>query len=41
MDHAITLGEVLGFIGIVGGVIALGAVLLGVIWLMNPFRSGH
>ena len=41
MEHAITLGDVLGFIGIVGGIIALGAVCLGVFWLMNPFRSGH
>jgi hypothetical protein len=41
MNHAITIGEVLGFVGVVGGIFALGALTLGIIWLMNPFRSGH
>lgn len=41
MDHAITLGNVLWVIvgiGAVGGF--LGAIFF-IIWLMNPFRTGH
>lgn len=41
MDHAITVGEVLAIIGIMAGVIAIPAVIFFVIWLFNPFRSGH
>lgn len=41
MQEAITFGHVLGFIGIVGGFFAVVAVLFGVLWLINPFRSGH
>lgn len=41
MDHAITAGDVLAIIGVMGGIAAAGAVLLGLLWLLNPFRSGH
>ena len=41
MSHAITIGEVVWFLLIVGGIIGAGAFLLFVVWLLNPFRSGH
>lgn len=41
MGEAITVGHVLAFVGVVGGVLAIGGLLLFVIWLINPFRSGH
>jgi hypothetical protein len=41
MDHAITMGNVLTVVGIVGGFALVLALLIGVIVLTNPFRSGH
>jgi len=41
MNHAITIGEVLGAVGVVGGFILLAAIFFGIIWLLNPFRTGH
>jgi hypothetical protein len=41
MEHAITVGEVLGFVAMAGGLLAVVAIIFGVIWFMNPFRSGH
>jgi multisubunit Na+/H+ antiporter MnhG subunit len=41
MDHAITLGNVLTVVGIVGGFALVLALLIGVIVLTNPFGSGH
>lgn len=41
MDHAITLGNVVTFVLAVGGIVGLCAILLVIIDLMNPFRSGH
>jgi hypothetical protein len=41
MDHAITVGAVVWFVVIVGGIIGVGALLLFILSLMNPFGSGH
>lgn len=41
VDEPITVGAVLAFIGIVGGIFAVGALCIFVIWLFNPFRTGH
>jgi hypothetical protein len=41
LDQPITLGAVLGFIGIVGGIFAVAGLCLFVLWLFNPFRTGH
>lgn len=41
MNHAVTVGDVLGVIMVGGGFLALLAILVWVVWLMNPFRSGH
>jgi hypothetical protein len=41
MNHAITVADVLWPVLIIGGVLGAGALLLGLIWLLNPFRSGH
>ena len=41
MDQAITVGGLLMFVGIVGGLFAVVALIFFVIWLFNPFRTGH
>jgi hypothetical protein len=41
MEHAITVKDVAIVVGIIGGCVAIGAVLLFLIWLFNPFRTGH
>jgi hypothetical protein len=41
MNNAITVGEVVNFVLIVGGFIGVVALLFGLIWFFNPFRSGH
>lgn len=41
LDAPITVGGVLGFIGIVGGALALTALCFFVLWLFNPFRTGN
>lgn len=41
MDHAITLKDVLIVIACGVGAIGVVGVIFGIIWLMNPFRSGH
>ena len=41
MSHTITLGNVLAFVGVVGGVVFVLALIFAAIALMNPFRSGH
>ncbi len=41
MNHALTVGEVLVPIITIGGIFALAAIIFFVIWLFNPFRSGH
>lgn len=41
MDKAITVGEVFGFLGVVGTGVAVIALIFFLIWLFNPFRTGH
>ena len=41
MDRAITLGDIFWVMLSVGGFIAVLAIIFGIIWLTNPFRSGH
>jgi len=41
MQHAITFGDVLIWVGIPLALVALAAALLGILALFNPFRSGH
>ena len=41
MNHAITLGDVLTVVGIVGGVVVVLGLVVGFLVLTNPFRSGH
>ena len=44
MDHAITVGDIMPFVwaGLaILGLFGLGALLLFLISLFNPFRSGH
>ncbi len=39
MQHAITLGDVIELVLVVSGLV--GAGLFFLVWLFNPFRSGH
>jgi hypothetical protein len=41
MNHAITIGDVMLWVGIPVGLIILGICILAVLSLLNPFRSGH
>lgn len=41
LDQAITIGGVLWFVAVVGGLFALGGLAIFVVWLFNPFRTGH
>ncbi len=41
MDQAVTVGAVLVFVGIVGGLFVVVLLAFFVLWLFNPFRSGH
>lgn len=41
MTHAITLADVLFWVGIPVGLFVLGGILLGILSLFNPFGSGH
>ena len=41
MSHAITIGDLVGWIVVVGGIFVGLAILVGLISLFNPFRSGH
>jgi len=41
MKHAITVGEVLVPVLIIGGMLGAGGLIMFFIWLFNPFRSGH
>ncbi len=41
MQHAITIGDVLLALLGVGGLVAIVAALFFVVWLFNPFRTGH
>ena len=41
MNHAITIGEVLGFVGAIAALFGGAALILFIIWFLNPFRTGH
>ncbi len=41
MNHAITVGDVIWPLIIIGGLLGFGGFLLFLVWLFNPFRSGH
>jgi len=41
MDHAITVRDILWPVLIIGGLFGLGALLLFLVSLFNPFGSGH
>lgn len=41
MDHAITVGDVAVVIGVGVSLVVLAGVCFGLLWLFNPFRSGH
>ena len=41
MDHAITIGEVLKVVGVLGGFVLFIGICIIVLDLINPFRSGH
>lgn len=41
MDHAITLGNVLWVVGGFAVAIGVAGILFGILYLLNPFRTGH
>ena len=41
MQRAITVGDVVWPVIIVGGIALLAALCLAAVYLLNPFRSGH
>ncbi len=41
MDKALTIGDLVWPILIIGGMAALVFAIFFAIWLFNPFRSGH
>lgn len=41
MDHAVTVGDVFWIVMAVVGLLGIGGLLLFLVWLFNPFRSGH
>jgi hypothetical protein len=41
MGHAITVSDVLIVAGVGVGMLVLVGGIFGLIWLLNPFRSGH
>ncbi len=41
MGHAITVGDIFWPLLIIGSLVGVGAFLLFLVWLFNPFRSGH
>lgn len=41
MNHAITLGDVLAISLIFLGIMGIGGLLMFLVWLFNPWRSGH
>lgn len=41
MQHAVTVADILWVVLIVGGLIGAGGLLLFIVWLLNPFSSGH
>lgn len=41
MQHAITVGDIFWPLLIIGGLVGIGALLLFIVWLLNPFRTGH
>lgn len=41
MHHAITVGDVIWPILVILGLLGIGGFLIFLIWLFNPFRTGH
>lgn len=41
MDQAITVGGLVEFVLVIGGLFMLGALAFLILWITNPFRSGH
>jgi hypothetical protein len=41
MSHAITITDILIWIGIPVGLLLLAAIAFGILALFSPFRSGH
>ena len=41
MDHAVTVGDIIKVISAIGIPLGLVGLCIFVIWLFNPFRSGH
>lgn len=41
MDHAITIRDIFWLLLAIATVLGIGAGIFGLIWLFNPFRSGH
>jgi hypothetical protein len=41
MDHAITVGMVADVLLAIGDLVAVGGILIFLLWLLNPFRTGH
>lgn len=41
MNHAITIGDLALWIMIVGGLVGVAVIIIGLLTIFNPFRSGH
>lgn len=41
MEHAVTVKDVLYVIGGLVGLFGVAGLCFGLLWLLNPFRSGH
>lgn len=41
MDHAITFGDILHLAAIAGGFLFVAAFFVALLYILNPFRSGH
>jgi hypothetical protein len=41
MSHAVTVGDIFWPVVIITGLCGMGAFFLFLVWLFNPFRSGH
>lgn len=41
MEHAITIKDILFVALLIGAIVGVGGFALFLVWLFNPFRSGH
>lgn len=41
MNHAITISDLVVWILVAGGIVGVLAILIGLVMMFNPFRSGH